>query len=252
VTSSLTDTAERMAMLPPDVPRDAVIVARNLQRDYDMGGEVVRALRGVDLTIRKNEFVAVMGPSGSGKSTLMNLIGCLDSPTGGEYWLNGHRVSELGDNELARIRNKEIGFVFQTFNLLPRATALHNVELPLVYAGMGTKERRGLSIDSLTRVGLSDRMQHRPNELSGGQRQRVAIARALVNRPSILLADEPTGNLDSTTSEEILQLFESLYDDGQTIVLVTHEHDIAAHARRQVHLKDGRVERDFGTDGGSA
>jgi putative ABC transport system ATP-binding protein len=241
-----------MAMLPPDVPRDAVIVARNLQRDYDMGGEVVHALRGVDLTIRKNEFVAVMGPSGSGKSTLMNLIGCLDSPTGGEYWLNGYRVSELGDNELARIRNKEIGFVFQTFNLLPRATALHNVELPLVYAGMGTKERRGLSIDALTRVGLSDRMQHRPNELSGGQRQRVAIARALVNRPSILLADEPTGNLDSTTSEEILQLFESLYDEGQTIVLVTHEHDIAAHARRQVHLKDGRVERDFETERTSA
>jgi putative ABC transport system ATP-binding protein len=248
VTSTLTDTAERMAMLPPDVPRDAVIVARNLQRDYDMGGEIVRALRGVDLTIRKNEFVAVMGPSGSGKSTLMNLIGCLDSPTGGEYWLNGHRVSELGDNELARIRNKEIGFVFQTFNLLPRATALHNVELPLVYAGMGSKERRNLAIDALTRVGLSDRMQHRPNELSGGQRQRVAIARALVNRPSILLADEPTGNLDSTTSEEILVLFESLYDEGQTIVLVTHEHDIAAHARRQVHLKDGRVESDFGTD----
>jgi putative ABC transport system ATP-binding protein len=237
-----------MAMLPLDVPRDAVIVARNLQRDYDMGGEVVHALRGVDLTIRKNEFVAVMGPSGSGKSTLMNLIGCLDSPTGGEYWLNGYRVSELGDNELARIRNKEIGFVFQTFNLLPRATALHNVELPLVYAGMGTKERRSLSIDALTRVGLSDRMQHRPNELSGGQRQRVAIARALVNRPSILLADEPTGNLDSTTSEEILQLFESLYDEGHSIVLVTHEHDIAAHARRQVHLKDGRVERDFETE----
>ena len=249
MTSTMTDTAERMAMLPPDVPRDAVIVARNLQRDYDMGGEVVRALRGVDLTVRKNEFVAIMGPSGSGKSTLMNLIGCLDSPTGGEYWLNGHRVSELGDNELARIRNKEIGFVFQTFNLLPRATALHNVELPLVYAGMGSKERRTLSIDALTRVGLSDRMQHRPNELSGGQRQRVAIARALVNRPSILLADEATGNLDSTTSEEILMLFETLYREGQTILLVTHEHDIAAHARRQVHLKDGRVERDFGTDG---
>jgi putative ABC transport system ATP-binding protein len=249
VTSALTDTGERMAMLPPGVPRDAVIVARNLQRDYDMGGEVVRALRGVDLTIRKNEFVAVMGPSGSGKSTLMNLIGCLDSPTGGEYWLNGHRVSELGDNELARIRNKEIGFVFQTFNLLPRATALHNVELPLVYAGMGSKERRNLASDALTRVGLNDRMQHRPNELSGGQRQRVAIARALVNQPSILLADEPTGNLDSTTSEEILGLFEGLYREGQTIVLVTHEHDIAAHARRQVHLKDGRVEQDFGTEG---
>jgi len=236
-------------MLPGDVPRDALIVTRNLQRDYDMGGEVVHALRGVDLVIRKNEFVAIMGPSGSGKSTLMNLIGCLDSPTDGEYWLNGHRVSELGDNELARIRNKEIGFVFQTFNLLPRATALHNVELPLVYAGIGGRERRDLAQESLTRVGLSDRMQHRPNELSGGQRQRVAIARALVNRPSILLADEPTGNLDSATSEEILGLFEGLYRDGQTILLVTHEQDIAAHARRQVHLKDGRVERDFATEG---
>jgi putative ABC transport system ATP-binding protein len=248
VTASLSDAAERMAMLPADIPRDAVIVARHLQRDYDMGGEVVHALRGVDLVIRKNEFVAIMGPSGSGKSTLMNLIGCLDSPTGGEYWLNGHRVSELGDDELARIRNKEIGFVFQTFNLLPRATALHNVELPLVYAGLGSRERRELAMDALTRVGLSDRVQHRPNELSGGQRQRVAIARALVNQPSILLADEPTGNLDSGTSEEILGLFEALYREGQTILLVTHESDIAAHARRQVHLKDGRVERDFGTE----
>ena len=236
-------------MLPADVPRDAVIVTRDLQRDYDMGGEVVHALRGVSVTIRKNEFVAVMGPSGSGKSTLMNLIGCLDSPTGGEYWLNGHRVSELGDDALARIRNKEIGFVFQTFNLLPRATALHNVELPLVYAGLGSKKRRGLAADALDRVGLKDRMQHRPNELSGGERQRVAIARALVNRPSILLADEPTGNLDSATSQEILALFDMLHVEGQTIVLVTHEHDIAAHARRQVHLKDGRVERDFGTEG---
>ncbi|MEP6686708.1 MAG: ABC transporter ATP-binding protein [Gemmatimonadales bacterium] len=237
-----------MAALPTDIPRDAVIVTRNLQRDYDMGGEVVHALRGVDIVIRKNEFVAVMGPSGSGKSTLMNLIGCLDSPTGGEYWLNGHRVSELGDDELARIRNKEIGFVFQTFNLLPRASALHNVELPLVYAGLGGRERRTLATDALSRVGLGDRMQHRPNELSGGQRQRVAIARALVNSPSILLADEPTGNLDSGTSEEILGLFEGLYRDGQTIVLVTHEADIATHARRQVHLKDGRVERDFATE----
>jgi putative ABC transport system ATP-binding protein len=214
-----------------------------------MGGEIVRALRGVDLTIRKNEFVAVMGPSGSGKSTLMNLIGCLDSPTAGEYWLNGHRVSELEDDELARIRNKEIGFVFQTFNLLPRATSLHNVELPLVYAGIGAKERRDLATQALTKVGLADRMSHRPNELSGGQRQRVAIARALVNSPSILLADEPTGNLDSTTSEEIMALFVSLHGTGQTIVLVTHEQDIAAHARRQVHLKDGKVERDFETAG---
>jgi putative ABC transport system ATP-binding protein len=249
VTGSLTDTAERMAMLPPDVPRDAVIVTRNLQRDYDIGGEVVHALRGVDLVIRRNEFVAIMGPSGSGKSTLMNLIGCLDSPTQGEYWLNGHRVSELGDDELARIRNKEIGFVFQTFNLLPRATALHNVELPLVYAGLGGRERREMATEALTRVGLSDRMQHRPNELSGGQRQRVAIARALVNRPSILLADEPTGNLDSATSEEILGLFDGLHREGQTIVLVTHESDIAAHARRQVHLRDGHVESDFATEG---
>jgi putative ABC transport system ATP-binding protein len=249
VTAGLTDTAERMAMLPPDIPRDAVIVTRHLERDYDMGGEVVHALRGVDVVIRKNEFVAVMGPSGSGKSTLMNLIGCLDSPTGGEYWLNGHRVSELGDDELARIRNKEIGFVFQTFNLLPRATALHNVELPLVYAGLGARERREQAADALKRVGLAERVQHRPNELSGGQRQRVAIARALVNQPSILLADEPTGNLDSATSEEIMGLFEALYRDGQTIVLVTHESDIAAHARRQVHLKDGRVERDFATPG---
>jgi putative ABC transport system ATP-binding protein len=241
------NTEERMAMLPPDVPRDAVIVTRNLQREYDMGGEIVRALGGVDITIRKNEFVAIMGPSGSGKSTLMNLIGCLDSPTGGEYWLNGHRVSELEDDELARIRNKEIGFVFQTFNLLPRATSLHNVELPLVYAGMGAKERREQAIDALTHVGLKDRMQHRPNELSGGQRQRVAIARALVNKPSILLADEPTGNLDSATGDEIMALFEGLYHSGQTIVLVTHEQDIAEHALRQVHLKDGRIERDFVT-----
>jgi putative ABC transport system ATP-binding protein len=247
VTARLGDTAERMAALPAEIPRDAIIVTRNLQRDYDMGGEVVHALRGVDVVIRKNEFVAIMGPSGSGKSTLMNLIGCLDSPTGGEYWLNGHRVSELGDDELARIRNKEIGFVFQTFNLLPRASALHNVELPLVYAGLGGRERRELAADALMRVGLGDRMQHRPNELSGGQRQRVAIARALVNKPSILLADEPTGNLDSATSEEILGLFEALYEEGQTIVLVTHESDIAAHARRQVHLKDGRLEQDFAT-----
>ena len=243
------NTEERMAMLPADVPRDAVIVTRNLSREYDMGGEIVRALQGVDITIRKNEFVAVMGPSGSGKSTLMNLIGCLDSPTAGEYWLNGHRVSELEDDELARIRNKEIGFVFQTFNLLPRATSLHNVELPLVYAGMGAKDRREQATDALTRVGLKDRMNHRPNELSGGQRQRVAIARALVNRPSILLADEPTGNLDSATGEEIMSLFEALHGTGQTIVLVTHELDIADHARRQVHLKDGKVERDFETAG---
>ena len=241
-------TAERMAMLPLDVPRDAVIVVRNLHRDYEMGAETVHALRGVDLTIQRNEYVAIMGPSGSGKSTLMNLIGCLDTPTDGEYWLNGYRVSELGDDQLARIRNKEIGFVFQTFNLLPRATALQNVELPMVYAGVGAKERRAAAQQALGRVGLGERMQHRPNELSGGQRQRVAIARALVNTPSILLADEPTGNLDSKTSEEILSLVDRLHREGHTIVLITHEHDIAAHAHRQVHLRDGRVERDFLTE----
>lgn len=248
MSATLNSTAERMAMLPPDVPRDAIIVTRNLQREYDMGGEIVRALRGVDVTIRKNEFVAIMGPSGSGKSTLMNMIGCLDSPSGGEYWLNGFRVSELADDELARIRNKEIGFVFQTFNLLPRATALHNVELPLVYAGIGSKARQARAQEALRRVGLADRMQHRPNELSGGQRQRVAVARALVNEPSILLADEPTGNLDSATSTEIMALFEELWRGGQTIVLVTHESDIAAHAQRQVHLKDGCIEQDFLTE----
>ncbi|HJS46814.1 MAG TPA: ABC transporter ATP-binding protein [Gemmatimonadales bacterium] len=249
MTRELTDTGERMALLPADVPRDAIIVTRGIKREYDMGGEIVRALRGVDLTIRRNEYVAIMGPSGSGKSTLMNVIGCLDTPNEGAYWLNGHRVSELGDNELARIRNKEIGFVFQTFNLLPRASALHNVELPLIYAGTGSKERRQAAELALTRVGLGDRMHHRPNELSGGQRQRVAIARALVNSPSILLADEPTGNLDSATSTEIMGLFDELFRQGQTIVLVTHEHDIAAHARRQVHLKDGALERDFATEG---
>jgi putative ABC transport system ATP-binding protein len=226
-----------------------IVTATDLHRTYGTGEATVRALDGVDVAIGEQRFVAVMGPSGSGKSTLMNLIGCLDSPTAGEYWLNGHRVSELEDDELARIRNKEIGFVFQTFNLLPRATSLHNVELPLVYAGVGAKDRREQATDALTRVGLKDRMNHRPNELSGGQRQRVAIARALVNRPSILLADEPTGNLDSATGEEIMALFEALHRTGQTIVLVTHELDIAGHARRQVHLKDGSVERDFETKG---
>ncbi|MEO5825398.1 MAG: ABC transporter ATP-binding protein [Gemmatimonadales bacterium] len=233
-----------MAMLPADIPRDAVIVTRNLQREYIMGTERVRALQGVDLVIRRNEFVAIMGPSGSGKSTMMNMIGCLDTPSEGEYWLNGHRVSELGDDALARIRNKEIGFVFQTFNLLPRATALANVELPMVYAGVSSKERRDRAQLTLEQVGLGDRIHHRPNELSGGQRQRVAIARALVNRPSILLADEPTGNLDSSTSEDIMALFETLYQQGQTIILVTHEPDIAEHAKRQVVLRDGRVARD--------
>jgi len=223
---------------------DIVILTHRLTRDYDMGGEVVRALRGVDIQIRRNEFVAVMGPSGSGKSTLMNLIGCLDTPSGGEYWLNGQKVSDLSDDDLAHIRNKEIGFVFQTFNLLPRASALHNVELPLIYAGLDGKTRRAKAAHALEQVGLGDRMDHKPNELSGGQRQRVAIARALVNTPSILLADEPTGNLDSATGEEIMKLFEELWAAGQTIVLVTHESDIAAHARRQIHLRDGLVERD--------
>jgi len=238
-------TAELMTFRTGDTPLpDIVILTHKLARDYDMGGEVVRALRGVNIQIKKNEFVAVMGPSGSGKSTLMNLIGCLDTPTAGEYWLNGQKVSDLSDDELARIRNKEIGFVFQTFNLLPRASALHNVELPLIYAGLAARERREKAARALEHVGLADRMEHKPNELSGGQRQRVAIARALVNDPSILLADEPTGNLDSATGEEIMRLFEELHATGQTIVLVTHEADIAAHAFRQIHLRDGLVERD--------
>jgi putative ABC transport system ATP-binding protein len=231
-----------------DTPQpDIVILTHKLTRDYDMGGEIVRALRGVDVQIRRNEFVAIMGPSGSGKSTLMNLIGCLDTPTAGEYWLNGQKVSDLSDDELARIRNKEIGFVFQTFNLLPRADALHNVELPLIYAGLPSRERREMAVRALQHVGLGDRMEHRPNELSGGQRQRVAIARALVNQPSILLADEPTGNLDSATGEEIMKLFKELHSTGQTIVLVTHEPDIAASASRQIHLRDGLIESDVRT-----
>ncbi|HYT03427.1 MAG TPA: ABC transporter ATP-binding protein [Gemmatimonadales bacterium] len=238
-------SAQTMTFRTGDTPLpDIVILTHKLARNYDMGGEVVHALRGVDIQIRRNEFVAVMGPSGSGKSTLMNLIGCLDTPTSGEYWLNGQKVSDLTDDELARIRNKEIGFVFQTFNLLPRANALHNVELPLIYAGLPAKPRREKAARALERVGLGDRMDHKPNELSGGQRQRVAIARALVNDPSILLADEPTGNLDSATGAEIMRLFQELHDTGQTIVLVTHEADIAAHARRQIHLRDGLVERD--------
>jgi len=223
---------------------DIVILTHKLAREYDMGSEVVRALRGVDLQIRRNEYVAVMGPSGSGKSTLMNLIGCLDTPTAGEYWLNGQKVSDLADDDLARIRNKEIGFVFQTFNLLPRADALHNVELPLIYAGLSARERRDKAAQALTRVGLGDRMDHKPNELSGGQRQRVAIARALVNSPSILLADEPTGNLDSTTSQEIMAVFGELHRQGQTVVMVTHEADIAAHAARVVTLRDGLIATD--------
>ncbi len=244
---SLSTTAERSAVVqaPGEAPgKDWVIVTRGLKREYDMGGEVVRALRGVDLAIRRNEYVAIMGPSGSGKSTLMNLIGCLDTPTAGEYWLNGLLVSKMSDDALARVRNKEIGFVFQTFNLLPRATALHNVELPLVYAGISSDERKRRAKRALEQVQLDHRMDHRPNELSGGQRQRVAIARALVNDPSILLADEPTGNLDSQTSEEIMKVFENLATSGQTVIMVTHEPDIAAHARRVVVLRDGVVASD--------
>ena len=223
---------------------DRVIHVEELVREYPMGGEKVLALRGLTLSIRRNEYVAIMGPSGSGKSTLMNLLGCLDTPSGGDYWLNGQEVSRLTDDALARVRNKEIGFVFQTFNLLPRASALHNVELPLVYAGVGSRERRERAVRALTRVGLQNRMHHRPNELSGGQRQRVAIARALVNEPSLLLADEPTGNLDSTTSEEIMRVFSELHAQGQTIVVVTHEPSIAAHAERVVVLRDGRLDSD--------
>ena len=223
---------------------DTIIHVTNLKREYQMGTEIVRALQGVDISINRNEYVAIMGPSGSGKSTLMNLIGCLDTPTAGEYWLNGLEVSTIGDDELARVRNREIGFVFQTFNLLPRASALHNVELPLIYAGVKGRIRRERAGQALTRVGLEDRMDHRPNELSGGQRQRVAIARALVNEPSILLADEPTGNLDSTTSEEIMSVFEELHAQGQTVIMVTHERDIAAHAHRIITLKDGLIHSD--------
>ena len=222
----------------------ALIETRDLWKTYVMGSEEIHALRGVSIEIERGEYVAIMGPSGSGKSTLMNLIGCLDTPTKGSYLLNSKQVSEMNDNELARIRNEEIGFVFQTFNLLPRASALHNVELPLVYAAVPSKDRQARARAALEKVELADRVNHRPNELSGGQRQRVAIARALVNNPSILLADEPTGNLDSKTGNEIMALFDRLHAAGNTIILVTHEADIAAYARRAIHLRDGQVEKD--------
>lgn len=216
----------------------------DLKKKYVMGDQVVRALDGVSIDIHKNEYVAIMGPSGSGKSTMMNILGCLDTPSSGEYYLNNHRVSELTDDQLAEVRNKEIGFVFQTFNLLPRSNILSNVELPLIYAGLKTSIRKEKAMESLTKVGLGDRVFHKPNELSGGQRQRVAIARALVNNPSILLADEPTGNLDSKTGNEIMRIFEDLYKQGNTIIVVTHEEDIAAHARRVIRLRDGILESD--------
>jgi putative ABC transport system ATP-binding protein len=224
-----------------------LIQIRDLKRHYELGSETVHALDGVDLDIDANEYIAIMGPSGSGKSTLMNILGCLDTPTSGSYALKGREIGHLSDDELARIRNQEIGFVFQTFNLLPRADALHNVELPLVYAGIRHEERKRRAREALEMVGLGDRMKHRPNELSGGQRQRVAIARALVNKPSIILADEPTGNLDTATGVEIMAAFERIWKAGNTVILVTHEADIAAHARRAVRMRDGRIESDVPT-----
>ena len=223
---------------------DEVIATRGLTRSFPMGDTVIRALQGVDLTIRRGEYVAIMGPSGSGKSTLMNIIGCLDRPDGGDYWLNGTSVAGLGDGALAALRNREIGFVFQTFNLLARADALHNVELPLIYAGVRRSERLERARKALVQVGLAERLHHRPSELSGGQRQRVAVARALVTRPSLLLADEPTGNLDSATTKDILALFDELHDRGNTIVLVTHDESVAEHAERSIRLRDGRIESD--------
>ena len=237
--------------MPSDVVRDeSLIRTENLWKTYVMGGTEVHALHGVTFDIRRNEYVAIMGPSGSGKSTLMNLIGCLDTPTQGQYWLNGQLVSKLDDDTLAHIRNKEIGFVFQTFNLLARATALHNVELPLIYSGVSSRERTERAQKALAMVELTDRMHHKPNELSGGQRQRVAIARALVNTPSIILADEPTGNLDSVTGEEILRLFERLHSEGNTIILVTHDRDVANYAHRIISIRDGKIASDERVAGG--
>jgi putative ABC transport system ATP-binding protein len=225
--------------------RDGIVIRTfDLWKTYVMGDQEIHAVSGVDIEIKRGEYVAIMGPSGSGKSTLMNLIGCLDTPSKGQYYINGNLVSEMTDDELARIRNKEIGFVFQTFNLLPRATSLHNVELPLIYSGMPSEQRLERAKVAMRQVDLEARMYHKPNELSGGQRQRVAVARALVNNPSILLADEPTGNLDTATGNEIMGLFERLYQQGNTIVLVTHEHDIALHAHRIIHVRDGKVEKD--------
>jgi putative ABC transport system ATP-binding protein len=223
---------------------NAVIQIRDLKKIYKMGDSIVKALNGVTFDVERNEYIAIMGPSGSGKSTLMNMIGCLDTPTSGDYYLNGSSVSQMDDNELAAIRNREIGFVFQTFNLLPRTDCLQNVELPLIYSGMKSSERKERARETLEKVGLGDRTHHKPNELSGGQRQRVAIARALVNNPSILLADEPTGNLDTKTGVEIMELFEELYRTGNTILLVTHEEDIAKHAKRVIRLRDGVIESD--------
>lgn len=223
-----------------------MIDVKGLVKRYRVGTHTIEAVAGVDLEIDRNEYVAVMGPSGSGKSTLMNIIGCLDSPTAGEYYLNGSRVSDLSDDKLANIRNREIGFVFQTFNLLPRASAVQNVELPLVYAGVTAAERRRRAMEALQSVSIADRASHRPNELSGGQRQRVAIARALVNRPSIILADEPTGNLDSKTGEELMDVFRKIHEAGNTIIMVTHEEDVASHGNRILHLKDGQIEIDSG------
>src|SRR5471030_27082 len=225
--------------------RDGIVIRTyDLWKTYVMGDQEIHAVSGVDIEIKRGEYVAIMGPSGSGKSTLMNLIGCLDTPSKGQYYINGNLVSEMSDDELACIRNKEIGFVFQTFNLLPRATSLHNVELPLIYSGMGSEQRLERARLAMKQVDLEQRMHHKPNELSGGQRQRVAVARALVNNPAILLADEPTGNLDTATGNEIMALFERLYQQGNTIVLVTHEHDIALHAHRVIHVRDGKVEKD--------